>query len=295
MLNHDFMLRSLAFIIFIHITSLMAFAQNEMPEKLMPPMNPNDSLPTYMRSVGDIELSDSISRSGLSTAFMLKKFESTLKSSFYDQSRFPAITSVDIGNPGFVGFSLWDGAQLGVSGSSTSLPGMMGIESGSLSFTQQLGNLTVTAYGTASKFGYFRGLQTVYGFGGSVSYRINPRWSITAFGSYSTPLHPLTMGMAGYMSAPNFGGYVSYEFNDHWGVNVGAQATRSLVTNRWEAQPIVEPYYKINGKAAIGIDVGGIIYNAIRSYNENRQGYRANPTIGPPVGGPPPVAPRPDK
>lgn len=291
----NIMFRSLAILIFIHIAALSAFSQIEMPEKLRLPDAPEDSLPSYMRPVTAVGSPDSLSRSGLSTDFMLRKFESTLKSSFYDQSRFPAITSVDIGAPNFVGFNLWDGAQLGVSGSTTSFPGMMGIESGSISFTQQLGNLTVTAYGTASKFGYFRGLQTSYGFGGSVTYRINQRWFITAFGSYSTPLHPMTMGMAGYMNAPNFGGYASYEINEHWGINVGAQATRSLVTNRWEAQPIVEPYYKINGKAAIGIDVGGILYNAIRSYNENRQGYRANPTIGPPVGGPPPVAPRPDK
>lgn len=197
--------------------------------------------------------------------------------------------------PGMVMFPLWQGGSLTASGSSNSMPGMMGIEQGNLTFTQQFGQFTLTAYASASHYGYFRGLQTAYGFGGSLSYRINDRWAVTVFGSYSTPLHPLTAGMAGYMSAPNFGGYASYEINEHWGINVGAQTTRSLVTNRWEAQPIVEPYYKINGRAAIKVDVGGILYNILQNASESRNGYRANPTIGPPVGGPPPVAPHPGR
>lgn len=190
---------------------------------------------------------------------------------------------------------LWDGASISASGQTVSLTGMGAIERGRLSLIQRVGPVTLTAYGSASHYGYFRGMQTAFGFGGSIDWRISPRWSLTLFGSYSTPLHPLTPGMAGYMDAPNFGGYASYDINEHWGISVGAQATRSLVTNRWEAQPIVMPYYKINDKAAIQVDVGGILYNAIKDYSESRTGHRANPTIGRPVGGPPPVAPHPGR
>lgn len=193
--------------------------------------------------------------------------------------------------PGFVGFGLWNGAALHFSGSAASLPGLMGIESGSAGFTQRIGRLTIDAFASASHNGYFRGLQTVYGFGGSIGYRISDKLSLTLFGAYYTGADPLTPAMAGYMNSSAFGGYASFDFNDHWGVSVGAQTTRSTITNRWEAAPIVKPYYKFNRNVAVGVDVGGILYQIIQSYNS---GYRhSNPTIGPPTGnGHPPVAPR---
>jgi len=198
--------------------------------------------------------------------------------------------------PGAVSFRVWDGGALNISGQSSSLPGLMNIEQGNLSFSQQIGNLTFTAFARASHYGYFSGMQTTWGFGGSLNYRMNPHWSLTVFGSYTTGGHPLTPAMAGWMEAPRFGGYLTYDIDEHWGINIGGQATRSLVTNRWEAQPIVMPYYKIDGKYPIGVDVGGILYNVLKNASEQSNGhYRSNPTIGPPVGGPPPVAPRPDK
>ncbi len=180
----------------------------------------------------------------------------------------------------------WRGGAVTASGSSTSMPGLMGIESGRITINQSLGPLTISAWAGADKFGYFRGLQTAYGFGGQIDYMINDRWSVTAFGHYYTPIHPLTPAMAGYMSTSGFGGYASYNINDHWGISVGAQATRSLVTNRWEAQPIVTPYYRVNKKVSIGIDVGGIIYNLAKDYleshNDNNRNYSGPPA---PMGG----------
>lgn len=164
----------------------------------------------------------------------------------------------------------WQGGGLYASGHSADLPGLMGIESGSLNITHTIGNLSMTAWGEATKYGYFRGLQTSYGFGATMTYRFSDRWSLTAFGSYSTPLHPLTPAMAGMMNSTRIGGYASYNINDRWGVNVGAQATHSLVTNRWQAQPIVMPYYRINKDVSIGVDVGGIIYNIVKDYIDHR-------------------------
>lgn len=54
----------------------------------------------------------------------------------------------------------------------------------------------------------------------------------------------MTPAMLGYTSIPNFGGYVDYNFSGRWGVKVGAQAYRSSMTNRIEAQPIVTPTTK---------------------------------------------------
>lgn len=185
---------------------------------------------------------------------------------------------------------LWQNGGIFGSGRQESMPGLMAIESGSLIFVQQLGRFTFTAHGDAVKYAYFGGLQTSYGFGGSLSYQFSDRVSMTIFGSYYTPTGGMTPAMLGYTSIPNFGGYVDYNFSGRWGVKVGAQAYRSSMTNRIEAQPIVTPYYKISKHAEIGIDVGGILYNVIK--NTRNHPSRINPTIPPPVPGPPPVAPR---
>lgn len=194
---------------------------------------------------------------------------------------------------GVADIASWGTGGVYASGSTMSMPGMMGLESGRINVSQSFGPVTVTAYASVTKMGYFRGLNTSYGFGGQIDYRINDRWSVTLFGSYSSPFAPLTPGMAGYMPMPNFGGYASFDISDRWGVSVGAQATRSPYTGRWEAQPIVMPYYKVNEKVSIGADVGGLLYGILHNYFESREGHGGvNPTIGPPVGGPPPVAPR---
>lgn len=186
---------------------------------------------------------------------------------------------------------LWRNGGIFGSGRQESMPGLMAIESGSLILVQQLGRFTFTAHGDATKYAYFGGLQTSFGFGGSLSYQFSDRVSMTIFGSYYTPINGgMTPAMLGYTSIPNFGGYVDYNFSGRWGVKVGAQAYRSSMTNRIEAQPIVMPYYKLSKHAEIGLDVGGILYNVIKN-NRNRSG-RMNPTIAPPLPGPPPVAPR---
>ena len=53
--------------------------------------------------------------------------------------------------------------------------------------------------------------------------------------------------------------------------------------NRWEAQPIVMPYFRFNGKDEIGLDIGGIMYNLLRSNIGGGWGAVRNPTIPPPI------------
>lgn len=192
---------------------------------------------------------------------------------------------------------VWNSGGLFANGGSASMPGMMGIESGSLILMQQAGRFTFTAHGDAMKYGYFGGLQTVFGFGGSISYRFSDRVSMTLFGSYYTSINNattlrhagMTPGMQGYTAIPNFGGYIDYRIGDRWGVKVGAQAYRSSVTNRYEAQPMVIPYYRLSKHAEIGLDVGGILYQLIKSNQGKSMHGNMNPTIAPPVFGPPPV------
>lgn len=75
------------------------------------------------------------------------------------------------------------------------------------------------------------------------------------------PMPPL---MLGYYGRSTFGGYVDYHINEHWGVQTGVQTVQQVGTNRYRAEPIVTPYYKINKKVAIGLPVGQILYHILR-------------------------------
>lgn len=172
----------------------------------------------------------------------------------------------------------WGSGGIVAAGSATPYPGMAGVESGSLHAVQSVGNMTFTAYGRATKIGYFRGLSTQWTVGGSASWQFAPRLGLTVFGSYSTRgyVRGMSPAVAEMLSTPQFGGYLSWDITDHWGVDVGA-VTQQNNLRRWETRPIVAPYYR-NGSTKISVDVGGIIYEAIRS---RTSGY-GNPTIGPP-------------
>lgn len=262
-------------------------AQQERGDSLR--VSKNDTVPSFMLPV---ERVNGVSESSHSIVSPSMEFSPEYKREISSLATDWRIHGVDVPMPGVAGIVSWQGGSLWAHGGAVSMPGMMGVESGSLSLSQDFGRFTFTGAVTATKYGYFRGLQTGYGFYGSLGYRISDRWSVTVFGSYSTGLHPLTPAMAGYMSAPTFGGYASYDINEHWGVSVGAQATRSLVTNRWEAQPIVQPYYRFNKNVSIGVDVGGIMYNVVKDYVEGKRRGGGNPVMAPPRQGPPPVAPR---
>ena len=195
--------------------------------------------------------------------------------------------------PGQAPIYSWGSGGFFATGSRQNLYGLMGIESGTLDFRQRVGALTISLFASATKYGYFRGLSTSYGFGGSLSYDFNDKLGMTVFGSYaSSPVGMNQAAMLGYVSSPVIGGYLDWRFADHWGVKVGAQSYRSIAYGRWETQPIVMPYYRTSSGAEIGIDVGGILYQVIRQASGGSWGNPGNPTIGRPDFGPPPVAPR---
>jgi len=206
--------------------------------------------------------------------------------------RFSPIKAVRPWKPGVADIASWDGGGFSAVGGMGAMPGLMGVERGVLALYQTFGRLSLNLSATAEKYGYFRGLQTSYGFDASATYRLSDKWSLTLFGGYHSGLSPLNPAMAGYMATSNFGGYVSYDISEHWGVSVGAQTTKSLVTNTWEARPIVMPYYKINDKVAVSADLGGILYELIRSYVDRSDNNGGCPVMGPPVPRAVPLAPR---
>lgn len=282
----------------IQIVLLLSFSiktMAEQPDSLMTPPA-SDPLPSFMVPVdrdsvaGKITPSESSINIDPAIPFTPQYYTGSTS------NLNPRINSISPGNiysPLFSNNSI----SLNATGSQISMPGFMGIEKGSLTAMFNHGPLTLTAWAGAEKFGYFRGVQSAWNFGGQINLRLSDKWSLTAWGEYVTPLHPLTPAMAGIMSSSNFGGYASYNISDRWGISIGAQATRSLVTNKWEAQPIVTPYYRINKRVSIGVNVGGILYNIAKDYID-RKSYNNHPMPGtgnpsrPPIPTPAKVAPR---
>lgn len=278
------------------ISCLPAIATAEVPVPLPGGDCVADTLPSYMQPAAHPMVPAQSPTADDMTGATLASVRHTLSlpSIFPSPESTHASHATVITAPGFVGFAPLRGVTVYAAAFTQTHPGLLGTGQGRIGIQHEFGDFTLNVYGSAAHYGYFRGMQTVWGIGGSLDYRINDRVSLTLFGSSSSRAGALTPAMAGYMNVPRFGGYASFDLDEHWGVRVGAQSVRSLVTNRWEAQPIVSPYYKINGQAAIEVDVGGILYNVIKNYSGNGT-QRANPTFGPPVGGPPPVAPRPDR
>lgn len=173
----------------------------------------------------------------------------------------------------------WGSGGVWADAGSAHAPGMAAVESGMLGVSHSMGNVTVSGYAGAVKTAYFRGLSTQWMFGGEMQWRFAPRLSLTLFGSYATRGYRPGMapGVAETLAVPSFGGYVSWDITDHFGVDVGASAYYNNL-RQWEARPIVAPYYKA-GAAKISVDVGGILYETLRSRSG---GGPHNPTIAPP-------------
>ena len=141
-----------------------------------------------------------------------------------------------------------------------SMPGLMGIESGALSYTISAGNLSLTPSVYVNKYSYFGGMSTNLGFGGSLTYRISDSFSVTAFGAFYTNAWAANPAVMNYMMSSRYGGYGTWNINNRWGLNVGVQRVQNAATGQWQTVPIVEPTFNLNG-AKLGIDVGGILYN----------------------------------
>ena len=157
-------------------------------------------------------------------------------------------------------------------GSQSTLPGIGRINEASLMYQYNINDYWEIQAGlNATKFNFPFSTGQSFGTSGAVIYRPNERLSFRAFGSYA-PASAYGFQMS------SFGGTIGYEFNDRWGMEVGAERIYDPMRGRWDTRPIAIPYYKFN-KTKIGLDVGGILYEIIRSAKFKNQG--GNPTIMP--------------
>ena len=199
----------------------------------------------------------------------------TLNPTIYPLMTYARATDLNISGlhctPGQASLFHWNSGGISASGSSGSLPGLMQIDRGALGIYQSAGSFTFQAGVMANKYGYFKGLHTQYGVNGSITYRFSPRLSATIFGDYyfGRPPRmadgaPMPPSMVGYYGRCSYGGYVDYQVNEYWGVQAGAQSVQQVGTDKYEAEPIITPYYKINKKVAIGLPVGQILYHLLK-------------------------------
>jgi hypothetical protein len=181
--------------------------------------------------------------------------------------------------PGQTTLANWGSGSLTAAGQTAVMPGMMAMDGGEIILRQRMGHLTLDAYGAANHYGYFRGLDTQWGVGGSLTYQVNDNLSLTAFGAYYTSTGIMQPAIMGYVNYPVYGGYANYRFNkSRFGVKVGAQSYYDPLRKAWETQPIAMPYYHFNG-GDVGIDVGGILFQLLQDHNMKKN--PGNPTIAP--------------
>lgn len=191
------------------------------------------------------------------------------------------------------GLGLWKGAYMDAGGSIITMPGMMDVESGRLTFYQEFGDrFFFEVSGLANKYwmpGQFS-LQKQFGVGGSVGYRLSPYVSLHAFGTYygNTPM--LGPAMYPYMNMSEYGGFANIHISSRFRTEVGVRRYFSPLTGRWETDPIIRPYVKVGrSKTEIGgIDFGYLLKALIIGSREKHMQQQMAPPVPGAVPPPPP-------
>lgn len=110
---------------------------------------------------------------------------------------------------------------------------------------------------------------------GRFSYQASDRVAFNVFGSYN-------IGNSYGMSTDSYGATVSVVMSDRFRMEVGAQRYYNAMTGRWEIVPVAIPTYRFSNGFELGLDVGGIIYEILRSTVFDNSSRREGPTIAPP-------------
>ena len=167
-------------------------------------------------------------------------------------------------------FNPWRGSALIVSGGANSMPGLLDHESGALTLYQNLGRWTFSASALADKYrmvgmGF---LQTRYGVGGTIGYRVNDYVSLHAFGYYYPNSSLISPSVNHYLGTTNYGGYADFRFHKNFGVDTGVRRYINPMTGQWVTDPIVAPYIKFNNGQKLGFDFGNILKEVIWGHED---------------------------
>lgn len=167
-------------------------------------------------------------------------------------------------------FTPWRGAAIIVSGGADSMPGLLDRESGALTLYQETGRWSFSASALADKYrmvgmGF---LQTRYGVGGTVGYRLNDAISLHAFGYYYPNSSMVSPSVNPFLATTNYGGYADIRFHKNFGVDAGVRRYLNPMTGQWVTDPIVSPYIKFNNGQKFGFDLGHLLKGLIWGHED---------------------------
>lgn len=160
------------------------------------------------------------------------------------------------------------------SGKQTSVPGIGRINNASLSyqhaFNQQLA-LQLSVDAMKMNKAHFTG--QAFSTSGALLYRPAERVALKLFGTYD-------IGDPYGMSTHSYGATVAFDMSERFSLEMGVQRYYDAMRGRWETVPVMIPSYRFE-KFTLGLDIGGILYEILRStvFDNQRSG---SPTITPP-------------
>ena len=164
------------------------------------------------------------------------------------------------------GFS--NSAILG-SGSQSNLIGMGVINTANLTYLHRVNNqLSYTVYVEATKYNIPRNTTQQFGVGGTLDYQITDIVGFHLFANYMYGKNYYAVG--NLYGGSGFGGYFTVEMGERFGMGLGAQHYYNANIGRWETDPIVMPYFKLNNGGKIGFDIGGLIKTGIKNAIDNK-------------------------
>lgn len=175
-------------------------------------------------------------------------------------------------------YGLWRGANLAFYGSVNQMPGLMGVESGSMTYHQSLGEWQISVSANANKYWMpmQKQLVTQYGIGGTLGYQLSNDISLHAYGYYYNTNPLVGPAFNPYVTTSSFGGYANIRFNDRFSTNVGVNRYINPMTGRWTTSPIITPSFRV-GKTRIELPVGELLKAAFGGDRDNPMQYREPP------------------
>lgn len=184
----------------------------------------------------------------------------------------------------------WNAGLVAASALHATYPGLMAVESGVLSVTHDFGKVVLTGNVMAEKYRTFRGLDTNYGVGGMLTYRIGERFSLNVFGQYYKKSLYYSPAALPYVGTSKYGVFADMQFGERFGMDLGVSREYDAYSRRWQTVPIAAPYVKLNNGAKIGLDVGRLLGVMIDNWvNGSRYNDSRNPTMPPLLPPMPPV------
>lgn len=180
-------------------------------------------------------------------------------------------------------FTPWRGSAIIVSGGADSMPGLLDRESGALTLYQNARRWSFSASALADKYRFvgMGFLQTRYGVGGTVGYKVSDVLSLHAFGYYYGNSSMISPAVNPYLATTNFGGYADIKFHKNFGVDTGVRRYLNPMTGQWVTEPIVSPYVRFNNGQKFGFDFGHLLKGLIWGHKDEMM-PRGPVRMGPP-------------